>query len=311
MKWLDCGQIFETDEYGLVYAKSPQAIVFDNYVRIYFSACKPENNKLISYVCFADFDKCFQNILRVSKNILKDGVLGSFDEHGIFPFSPTKVDDNFYAYTTGWSRRISVSTDTGIGLAISHDNGETFDRFGNGPIITSSLNEPFLVCDGFVRKYEKFFHMWYIFGIDWIKFKENEPPDRIYKITHAISKDGIEWVKDNAQIIPDCLEYEAQALPSVIKWGDKYHMMFCYRHAYDFRANPSRSYRLGYASSNDLIDWKRNDNSAFISEQSWANEMICYPNLFECNGELYLLYNGNQFGKYGFGLAKLVNTRRL
>jgi hypothetical protein len=306
MKWVDYGQIFNTDKHGLDYAKSPQAIVLDDFIRIYFTACKPDNGKLISYVCFVDFDKQFKNILRISKDVLSGGDLGCFDEHGIFPFSPVKAGGAIYGYTGGISRRVSVSVDSGIGLTISHDNGETFERFGNGPVVTSSLHEPFLVIDGFVREYKGSFHMWYIFGTDWIKFNENIPPDRIYKITHAVSNDGIKWEKDNVQIITDVIEHEAQALPTVIKWQNKYHMMFCYRHAYDFRTNFQRSYRLGYAVSDDLFQWQRNDSVAFICEQSWAREMICYPNLFECDNKLYLLYNGNEFGKHGFGLAKLA-----
>ena len=29
--------------------------------------------------------------------------------------------------------------------------------------------------------------------------------------------------------------------------------------------------------------------------------------VFECDGDYYLLYNGNEFGRYGFGAAKLVD----
>ena len=306
MKWFDYGQIFEAEKYGFHYAKSPQALVFEDYVRVYFSACKPDNGKLISYVCFADFDNDFQHVRQVSNCVLSDGALGCFDEHGIFPFSPVKADSKIYAYTGGWSRRVSVSVETGIGLAISYDNGTTFERIGSGPVLSSSLNQPFLVIDGFVRQYENVFHMWYIFGTDWIQFEPNKPPERIYKITHAVSMDGISWDQDYVQIIPDCLEYEAQALPSVIKWGDTYHMMFCFRHADDFRTNPERSYRLGYAYSNDLIHWQRDDSHAFVSAKTWASEMICYPNLFEYQERLFLLYNGNQFGRHGFGLAQLM-----
>ena len=30
-----------------------------------------------------------------------------------------------------------------------------------------------------------------------------------------------------------------------------------------------------------------------------------YPHVFELNGKYYMLYNGNDFGMYGFGLAVL------
>ena len=36
------------------------------------------------------------------------------------------------------------------------------------------------------------------------------------------------------------------------------------------------------------------------------SEMQCYPHLFECDQKIYLLYNGNEFGRHGFGLAVLV-----
>jgi hypothetical protein len=33
--------------------------------------------------------------------------------------------------------------------------------------------------------------------------------------------------------------------------------------------------------------------------------MLCYPHVFELNAKVYMLYNGNEFGRYGFGLAEL------
>ena len=33
--------------------------------------------------------------------------------------------------------------------------------------------------------------------------------------------------------------------------------------------------------------------------------MISYPHVFELDGEIIMLYLGNEFGRYGFGLAKL------
>ena len=34
--------------------------------------------------------------------------------------------------------------------------------------------------------------------------------------------------------------------------------------------------------------------------------MQCYPHVFECHGKVYLLYNGNEFGRTGFGLAVIA-----
>lgn len=307
MIWKKYGKIFVPQEYGLEYAKSPQALVFEDFVRVYFSACKRDGEKLISYVCFADFSKDFSKIKKVSKQIIEDGNLGCFDEHGIFPFSPMRYEDRIWAYTSGWSRRVSVSVDTGIGLAVSIDNGESFKRMGEGPVLTSSLNEPFLVIDGFVRRYSDQFHMWYIFGQDWKRFEENRDPERIYKIGHAVSDNGIDWKRNSIPIIEDMIPNESQALPCVIFYQGRYHMFFCYRYSHDFRENGDRSYRIGYAYSENLENWIRDDKKLnfTISKDGWDSQMQCYPNVFEMDNEIFMLYNGNTFGKYGFGLAKL------
>jgi len=305
MEWQKSGMIFSTEEYS----KSPQTVVFDDFVRIYFSACRIDGSKLVSYVKYADFSKDFSAILSLSQNtVLGDGKLGCYDEHGVFPFSPLQTDGRLLAYISGWTRRVSVSCDSGIGIAESFDNGNTFVRLGDGPVLSSSLHEPFLVIDGFVKKYDNQFHMWYIFGTDWRMGTEGAEPDRTYKIGHAVSEDGINWNKEGRQIISDKFESECQALPTVLKIGQKYHMYFCYRHTFDFRTNKEKSYRLGYAYSDDLVNWERRDDLAGItvSEEGWDSEMMCYPNLCQVGDNVFLLYNGNHFGKYGFGIAKLL-----
>lgn len=307
MNWKRYGLIFSPQKYGIEYAKSPQVILFEKFVRVYFSACKKDkNSKLISYVCFADFTKDFQEVLDFTKQILPEGELGCFDEHGIFPFSPLRNGDEIWAYTSGWTRRVSVSVDTGIGLVVSKDGeGRSFERIGTGPVFASSLTEPFLVTDGYVRKFQNQFHMWYIFGQDWKTYKQGQEPERIYKIGHAVSKDGIDWMRDGIYIIPEKVTDESQALPCVLFYQGKYHMFFCYRSSYDFRKDTKKSYRLGYAWSEDLVHWTRFDEYIDfpILDDGWDSQTQCYPHVFEMNQKLYMLYNGNSFGKTGFGLA--------
>jgi hypothetical protein len=168
------------------------------------------------------------------------------DEHGIFPVNVLRHGNAVYGYTCGWNRRVSVSVDTAIGLAISHDNGLSFQRIGDGPVLAASLHEPCLVGDPFVKIHGNTFHMWYIFGTGWKPFSAETAPDRTYKIGHAVSNDGINWVKEEArQIIADRLGAgESQALPSVIEIAGRYHMFFCYRQSFDFRKNKDRALAL-------------------------------------------------------------------
>jgi hypothetical protein len=317
MKWKKLGKIFDPTEHllpnrCLEFAQSPQTLILEDRVRVYFSTRERDAlGKYLSHVAYADFSRDMNQLLGVSNDsVLPLGGLGAFDEHGIFPINVLRDGARVLAYTTGWNRKVSVSADASIGLALSHDDGKTFQRYGAGPLLTASLNEPFLVADAFVQRYGDTYHMWYIYGTKWQKFSETEPPDRVYKIAHATSPDGIHWLRDGRQIISDRLNAdECQALPSVIFLDGVYHMYFCYRQASGFRTDSSRGYRIGYAQSTDMKNWTRNDSLAGIdiSHSGWDSEMQCYPHIFECNSKVFLLYNGNQFGRHGFGLAILEN----
>lgn len=317
MKWSKAGKIFDPTEHQLAnncheFAQSPQTLIMQDRVRVYFSTRERDQvGKWLSHVAFVDFDHDMQRIIDVSsQTVIELGALGCFDEHGIFPVNVIRDGDRVLAYTTGWNRKVSVSADAAIGLAISHDNGLTFQKMGNGPILAASLHEPFLVGDAFVAVYGGIYHMWYIYGKKWQQNEPASPPDRVYKIAHATSNDGINWQRNGQAIIADKLnEDECQALPTVFHRNGLYHMYFCYRQAHGFRTQTNSAYRLGYAYSTDLIHWQRDDSQAGIdvSAEGWDSQMQCYPHTFELNGKIYMLYNGNEFGRYGFGLAVLEN----
>lgn len=318
MRWKKLGKIFDPEDHKLtdgysLFAKSPQALVFDDFVRIYFcTQKKTENGKYLSCPQFVDFDKNLGRILRLSsRQVIQLGSLGQFDEHGIFPMNVLRHENRLLAFTTGWSRRVSVSIDMEIGFAESFDNGETFLKIGlGGPIMSPNDKEPFLVGDGFVRHCGDRYHMWYIFGDKWDLAEDCEEPERSYRIAYAHSQDGLVWERDGRYIIEAKTSTECQAHPTVFFMGDKYHMFFCYRDAFDFRNNCDKSYKLGYAYSSDGINWIRQDNAGGVevTPDSWDSEMMCYPNVFESDGGFYLLYNGNEFGRYGFGAAKLIES---
>jgi hypothetical protein len=315
MKWKKLGKIFDPTQHQLInncveFAQSPQTLIFDDFVRIYFcSREKDATGKYLSHVAYVDFDKNFKKIRKISDtNIIPLGDLGCFDEHGIFPINIVRDKDKILAYTTGWSRRVSVSADASIGLAVSKNEGESFEKFGNGPIMTASLAEPFLVCDASVKIFGDDYYMWYIYGTGWITDSQESEPQRVYKIAQAKSNDGITWERDSKKIIADKLNGdECQALPNVIYFRDSFHMFFCYRDAFGFRKIKEKAYKIGYAFSKDLKNWIRDDEQAGIdsSTDDWDSKMVCYPHVFQCNNQIYMLYNGNEFGRFGFGIAVL------
>lgn len=313
--WRNEGLLFDTRSQGAwsktwLYAQAPQALEFAGSRRIYFTARRrDQSGQWVSQPFFVPVIGQNSGFLGApSAPLLGLGETGCFDEHGIFPFSPVLVDDEVWAFTTGWQRRISVPVETGIGLTVSSD-GSSFRRHGLGPVLTRSANEPFLVCDGFVRRVGEYFLMWYSFGTAWLSSDSETEPQRVYKIGVAKSTDGVAWHPSGGQqAIPDRRgPLECQALPSVVVLGDRLIMAYCFRDAIGFRSNPDRSYRIGFAESLDGLSWSLLDQSDWeVPRADFDSQMQAYPGLFQDGESLLLLYNGNDFGRDGFGVARWV-----
>ncbi|SHI18815.1 glycosylase [Pollutimonas bauzanensis] len=313
-KWIKLGKVFtpqtvEKRSWLKEFAQAPAVLVFEEFIRIYFS-CRPpadESGRYVSYSAFVDLDRNdLFNILRVSETpILALGGVGEFDEFGTYPISVIRHGDEVRAYYAGWTRCESVPFNVAIGMAISQDDGNTFTKMGNGPIISYSLDEPFIMSGPKIRNFNGVWYLWYIAGRKW-KVVDGRP-EPVYKIRMASSSDGFHWTKLNKDLVESRIEEdEAQASPDVFYANGKYHMFFCYRHSAHYRGKEG-GYRIGYASSLNLIDWIRDDAKAGIdvSEVGWDSEMVSYPHVFELDGKTYLAYLGNQVGREGFGLAVL------
>lgn len=313
-KWKKLGRIFDpstvTNRSWLKeFAQAPATLIFEDFIRVYFS-CRPPrdiNGQYLSYAGFVDFDRSnLFKILNVSKKpILELGELGTFDEFGIYPVSVIRKGDEVLAYYGGWTRCDSVPFNVAIGMGISKNNGESFSKFRKGPVLSYSIDEPFVISGPKIRNFNKQFQLFYIAGKKWIM--NNGKPEPVYKIRLAVSDDGIIWTKLNIDIISNRIEEnEAQASPDVFFFNNKYHMFFCYRYSTDYRSK-EKGYRIGYAFSSDLINWNRDDAKAGIdiSNEGWDSEMVAYPHIFDLDGKLYLMYLGNDVGRYGFGIAEL------
>ena len=82
-------------------------------------------------------------------------------------------------------------------------------------------------------------------------------------------------------------------------------MWFSARGVRDYRTQKAHSYRIGYAESRDGLNWTRKDELAGIdiAAEGWDSEMIAYPYVYRRGGKLHMVYNGNGFGRSGFGYA--------
>ena len=291
------------------FAQAPATLVFDDFVRVYFS-CRPAadaNGQYVSYSAYVDLDRAdlFKVLAVAEQPILSLGGLGEFDEFGTYPVSVMREGDQVRAYYAGWTRCESVPFNVAIGAAISRDGGKTFEKMGTGPVLSYTPDEPFVLSGPKVRRFNGQWQLFYIAGRKWKEVDGRAEP--VYKIRMATSVDGIHWRKHNQDLIESRIEEdEAQASPDVFYANGKYHMFFCYRYSSHYRGKQN-GYRIGYASSTDLTNWVRDDAKAGIdvSEQGWDAEMISYPHVFEVDDKIYMAYLGDQVGRYGFGLAVL------
>lgn len=315
--WKKLGKVFDPRDYHSAdrpwmeeYAQAPATLIFDDFVRVYFS-CRPprdKNGQFASYTAYVDLDRrnLFQ-IKRVAKNpILTLGKRGCFDEFGTYPVSVIRQDNGeVWAYYAGWTRPVSVPFNTAIGFAKSKD-GVLFERLGEGPVLSYDINEPFILSGPKIRKFGNIYYLFYIAGKQWTIVKGR--PEISHKIRVATSTDGLNWEKDGRDLITDNWDdNESQASPDVIYANGKYHMFFCGWIPASFRNTKSR--QIGYAYSEDLLHWTRDDSKAGIDisneDNVFDNQMIAYPHVFELDGKIYMLYLGNEVGRYGFGLAEL------
>jgi predicted GH43/DUF377 family glycosyl hydrolase len=316
-RWTKLGKLYDPRDHPAgnwmdEYAQSPSALIFDDFVRVYFCARPPRasDGSYISFLSYIDLDR--RNLLRILRvcpgRILGLGEVGTFDEFGTNPISVIRDGSEVRVYYAGWTRCESVPFNAAIGLAISRDDGASFSRVGAGPVLSYSPDEPFLLGSPRIRKFGERWHIWYVSGKEWLKTAGK--PEPVYRIRMASSEDGINWTKHGKDLLEARLgDDECQACADVLFRDGRYHMFFSYRRSHNYRGREG-GYRIGYASSPDMRTWERNDEAAGMhpSESGWDSEMVSYPHVFELDGGTYMLYQGNEMGRAGIGLAKLDGT---
>jgi predicted GH43/DUF377 family glycosyl hydrolase len=303
MKWKKLGLVFAPDhnnEWMVSHASNPIAEWVDEDIfRVYFS-CRNKEKK--SSVGFIDIDiKNPRNILKISdKPVVQPGKLGIFDDSGASMGCLVSIDNKKYLYYLGWNLSVTVPWRNSIGLAISNCSDSLEDRFtkySKAPIVDRNEVDPYSISYPWVIKDRKKWKMWYGSNLSW----GTDQRDMEHVIKYAESPDGIIWERKGIIAINfKSPEEYAISKPCVIQENNIYKMWYSYR---------GIAYRIGYAESEDGIHWSRMDEKIGIdvSDSGWDSEMIEYPYVFEHNGEKYMLYNGNGYGKTGFGLAVLID----
>lgn len=312
MKWIKKGLIFKPNgeyEWMSSHVSPLAAIEKKSCIRVFFSTRSKidQDGNYVSYLTYIDLDKDNpQKILYLhDKPLLELGREGTFDEFGIMVAKPVVVKNQVYLYYMGWQRLASSRSpyQVCVGLAISDDEGDTFYKYSEGPIVGIDLYDPISIGNVYVIKESKIWYMYYTTYKRWECNGIKATPE--YNIKLAVSDDGIHWEKEN-QVMIEENEKGGIATPCIFEYQEKYRMLFGYRLPFE-EDGTSGKYKIGYAESDDLIHWKRQDEKAGLSasDSGWDSEMVCYPHVIKVKNKWLVFYCGNGYGAGGFGYAEL------
>lgn len=223
---------------------------------------------------------------------------GCFDDNGVILGDIVKVNEKLYLYYVGFQHVEKVKFYAFSGLAISDDNGEHFERYSEVPIMDRTPNGRFGRCIHTVLFENNIFKIYYAVINDWKNINNIDYP--VYNIWYTESVDGIHIPSFDRQLCIDVIDNEYRiGRPKVYKNSNGYEMFYT-------RDLISKDYIIGYATSEDGIQWNRKD-SLFQLEKSnngWDSQMTCYPVKLCYKDKIYLFYGGNGMGKTGVGYAE-------
>jgi hypothetical protein len=261
--------------------------------RIFYCARDAQNRSSVGAV---DVDICQGAIVREhAEPFFEFGPPGSFYADGVSIGNCYEADGKRYMLFMGWQAprgghwrgdigRLFVRPD----LTLVLDSAEPL--MGADPVDPISLAYPWVM-----RKPEGGYRMWYPSTRTW----DAGNGEMLAVINGAESNDGDHWKRTGLAVPYELGKAQAFSRPNVLlNDNGLYEMWFSYR-------GVGKSYRIGYATSPDGVRWELElaASSIDVSDSGWDSEMIEYPFVFEHSGQRYMLYNGNGYGKSGFGIA--------
>jgi hypothetical protein len=301
--WKKTGLVFDPKLPGFTHGSHPCAIHYKENIFVIAFTCRDVAQRSHVFLSYGRIEENHLTLIGTPKMALSPGKPGYFDCDGVISVCLINDKNQYYLYYVGWQNLPEGLWQCDTGRAILNREILTLEKEFLGPVLGRDKHNPLFAAATAFHIQGDIWHTWYNSGVKWEKLTQGW--HHHYGIHHAQSKNGIDWVCDPGMCIPFADEYEyAFGRPSVYYHDEVYYMWFAHRATKEIE-----TYRIGFASSLDGLHWDRQDALAGIDVNShgWDSEMICYPYIFAHQNRLYMLYNGNDYGKTGFGLAVLEN----
>ncbi|MBQ2645515.1 hypothetical protein IJG14_08110 [bacterium] len=302
MKWKKLGRLYYIEnlcEELFSHCANPLPVHLENDIyRVYFSGRDIKNRSSVGAV---DIDIVKRQIIQEYKTpFFKCGKENSFYEDGVSIGNCYEANGEKYILFMGWQTKNKTHWRGDIGqLKLNYDYSLILSN--EQPYITTDEIDKISLSYPWVEKInDNKYLMYYGSTINW----QSENGEMIHVINYAVSNDGINWQKKGLAVPYEYGMVQAFSRPSVIKIKNNYNMWVSSR-----GPKGIAKYRIYHSKSADGINWEKiTDNKSAgidVSNSGWDSEMVCYPYVFKHKNNIFMLYNGNGYGKTGFGIAIL------
>lgn len=304
-KWRKFGLLYCPSESNrhpklLSHAANPLPVkINEDIYRIYFSGRDIDNQSSVGAV---DIDIVNRKIIKeYHQPFFEHGLESSFYSAGISIGNCYQVNDLTYMLFMGWQNPKGGHWRGDIGRLIVMPD-LSLELESETPFMGSDSVDPISLSYPWVAKNERGdYSMWYGSTTLW-NAGNNE---MLHIINYASSSDGNNWNREGLAVPYELGKAQAFSRPTIVGNLEAGFEMW-----FSFRSGSGEKYRIGYALSQDGKKWKLalDDAGIDVSLAGWDSDMIEYPFVFDHKDQRYMLYNGNGYGKSGFGLAILEHN---
>lgn len=279
----------------LSHAANPLPVLIgEDVYRIFFSGRDKDNRSSVGAI---DIDIVKREVVQEhSQPFFVNGPEGSFYADGVSIGNCYQVAGERYILFMGWQSPRDGHWRGDIGRLIVNPD-LSLDLECDSPFMGSDSVDPLSLSYPWVmNNVMGGYSMWYGSTTTW----DAGNGEMLHVINSASSDDGHHWHREGLAVPYALGVAQAFSRPSVVRSPHGgYDMWFSYR------SGRGESYRIGHSVSNDGKNWRLalDATGIDVSSDGWDSEMIEYPYIIEHRGHQYMLYNGNGYGKTGFGLA--------
>jgi len=307
--WRKVGLVYEASKYTidgwrLNSGITPQPYRLNEHTLRVFSGSRDVSG--VSRIGYADFDiNDVSAPVRVSETpVLDIGRDGCFDDNGMILGDVRLHQGQLFMFYVGFQNVAKAKFLAFSGLAISSDQGESFQRVSEAPILGRSANQTTIgaihtaIFEGGVWR------IWFARGDGW-KFLGGKPYPQ-YHIRYVETSDLMNIPNSSIECaMPLGKEYRI-GRPKVYRLLDGNYMMIA------TRGDELGNYTPVIFWSEDGVNWLRDDEAFPLkcsSHKAWDSQMFAYPTLINgVDNSTLMFYNGNNMGVDGYGLAISPNT---